>query len=292
MKIAIYGKKYSREYNDSVGALFRMLENMSFEVHVYEKYHDFLSEEGVISSNYPCFTRQDVNISQYVCLISIGGDGTLLDTATIIKDSKVPVLGINIGRLGFIPSISFEEVEPMLRSIATGTYETEERSLLMTETKRQLMGAENFALNEFTILKKDNASMIVVTCYINGEFLNTYWADGLIISTPTGSTAYSLSCGGPIITPGSDNFVITPVAPHNLNIRPIVIGQDATLKLTVEGRSREYLFLLDSRSETIYPGEEITITRAPFTFRLIKAPGHSFITALRNKLGWGMDRRN
>ncbi len=292
MKIAIYGKPYKNQLNTSIQSILDTAKKAGFEVVIYERFAKFLKEEGHIDNSFPTFSRKNVAIKEFQCLVSVGGDGTLLDTLTIVKDSGVPVIGLNAGRLGFITSVSIDEFEEILLDIKEGKITCDERTLLKVETKRKIFGDFPYALNELTILKKDSASMISIACHLNGEFLNTYWADGIIVATPTGSTAYSLSCGGPIIVPGSENAVITPIAPHNLNVRPVVISNDSELQLAADGRSEEFLISLDSRSRTIYPGEIVRISKAPFTFKLLKPNRHSFISTLRNKLTWGFDKRN
>lgn len=292
MKIAIYGKPYKNRLNESVPQLIALIEKAGFKMAIYERYAEFLRQKNILSGEFATFSRRDVNIQDYTCLVSIGGDGTLLDTVTIIGDSGVPVIGLNAGRLGFISSISIDEFEEVLETLKTGSFECDNRSLLQVETTRNVFGDSNFALNELTIHKKDTSSMIKIETFLDDEILNIYWADGLIISTPTGSTAYNLSCGGPIIVPGSENVVVTPIAPHNLTVRPVVVSNHSKLRLKVSGRGDNFLLTLDSRSDVIYPDEEIHVSRAPFYFRLIQPAGHSFISAMRNKLAWGLDKRN
>jgi len=292
MKIAIYGKPFKNRLNESVPRLIDLIEKAGFKMAIYERYSEFLREQEILKGNYATFSRRDVNIEDYTCLVSIGGDGTLLDTVTIIGDSGVPVIGINAGRLGFISSISIDEFDAVLETLKTGNFKCDNRSLIQVETARKVFSDCNFALNELTIHKKDTSSMIKIETFLDDEILNTYWADGLIISTPTGSTAYNLSCGGPIIVPGSENVVVTPIAPHNLTVRPVVVSNHSKLRLKVHGRGDSFLITLDSRSDVIYPDEEIYVSRAPFYFRLIQPEGHSFISAMRNKLAWGLDKRN
>jgi len=292
MKIAIYGKPYQNELNNEIAGILNIIEKRGFEPVIYEKYEHFLREEGHLKSSHNTFNRENVVIKDYVCLVSIGGDGTLLDTVTLVRDSNVPIVGLNAGRLGFISSLSVDELAEVLTCLEEDNYEVDKRSLIQVETSRKVFRNLNFGLNEVTLHKKDTASMIQIETYVNDEFLNTYWADGIIVSSPTGSTAYSLSCGGPIIVPGSENFVITPIAPHNLNVRPVVVSNNVTLKLTADGRSENFLLAIDSRPETIYPKEEIHISKAPFTISLLKPEGHSFLNTMRNKLAWGFDKRN
>jgi len=291
-KIAIYGKSYDNGINDDINQILLLIENSGFQAVIYKKYEDFLVKNGFLKSGHSTFTREDVNIRDYCCLISIGGDGTLLDTVTLVKDSKIPIVGLNGGRLGFISSLSIDEFQQVLISLSEESYEIDERSLIQVKTSRNVFGDVNFGLNEMTIHKKDTASMIQIETYVDNEFLNTYWADGLIVCSPTGSTAYSLSCGGPIVVPGSENFVITPIAPHNLNVRPVVVSNNVELKLKANGRSDEFLLALDSRPRIVHPNEEIIIAKAPFTINLLKPKGHTFLNTMRNKLAWGFDKRN
>jgi NAD+ kinase len=224
--------------------------------------------------------------------LSIGGDGTFLDTALLVKDLNIPILGINTGRLGFLSNTPTSEITSALNDLLNGNYSTEERSMLCLESDKNHFGEDNFALNEISILKSDSSSMITIHTELNGTHLNSYWTDGLIISTATGSTAYSLSCGGPIMMPGSGNFVITPIAPHNLNVRPIVIDDGAILKVRVESRSEKNLVAMDSRSEDLLNGEVLTIQKAEFKIAIVQLKNQSFVNSLRNKLNWGLDQRN
>ena len=225
-------------------------------------------------------------------LISFGGDGTLLDTVTMIKNSKIPVLGINAGRLGFLANINQDDILLAVKALKNKDYNLDERSLLLVENEIILSkNQSNFALNEITVHKKDSSSMLKIEAFLDDEFLNTYWSDGLIVASPTGSTAYSLSCGGPIITPGSNNFVITPISPHNLNLRPMVVGDNVSIKLKQLLESF-FLVSMDSRSVTLENNEEILIKKADFKLKLIELPDHNFLKTVRNKLFWGKDSRN
>ena len=225
-------------------------------------------------------------------VISIGGDGTFIKTVGFIRDSGVPILGVNTGRLGFLANIRRDEIQETMDLIQQGKYKYEQRSLLSVETKNNIFGEDNFALNEVTVHKKDTASMITVNATLGEEYLNSYWADGLIVATPTGSTAYSLSCGGPIITPGSYVHILTPIAAHNLNVRPMVVPDNLEIKLTVEGREKSYLVSLDSKTKNIAAGEEIIIRKATFMINVVKFADNSFLTTIRKKMLWGIDQRN
>ncbi len=224
--------------------------------------------------------------------ITLGGDGTILNALTYVRDSGIPVLGINLGRLGFLASTEKKLITDAIHYLERGMFEIEERSLIRLDSNHGLFGDTPFALNDFTILKRDNSSMITIHTYINGDFLNAYYADGLIVATPTGSTGYSLSCGGPILFPQAENFIITPVAPHNLNVRPVVIPDNAVLSFGVEGRAENFLCTLDSRYEVITAEHQLAVKRCEFSIRLIKLQEGSFLKTLQDKLNWGLDKRN
>ncbi|MEQ9402478.1 MAG: NAD kinase [Cyclobacteriaceae bacterium] len=230
--------------------------------------------------------------SGFDAVFSLGGDGTFLESLLAVGKSEVPILGVNMGRLGFLASIAKEYIKESLFLLFKGNYQIEKRSLLSLESNIQLFDDKTFALNECAILRKDTSSMIMVKCFINGEYLNTYWADGLMVATPTGSTGYSLSCGGPLMMPDAKDFVITPVSPHNLNVRPLIISDESLLSFQIETRNRSFLISLDSRSETIESDVEIKISKAAFSARMIRIEGNSFPDTIRNKLGWGFDKRN
>jgi NAD+ kinase len=235
--------------------------------------------------------RADLPI-QTDMLMSFGGDGTMLDTVTFVGNSNIPIIGINLGRLGFLAAIAEDEVDYALSSLVQGSYTIEKRSLLHLDANIPLFGNAPFGLNEFTIHRKDSSSMIKIHTYLNGEFLNTYWADGLIVATPTGSTGYSLSCGGPVVFPQASNFVITPVAPHNLNLRSIVVPDDGIISFEVEGRSDTFLCTLDSRSETITSETQLAIRKENCSISLVRPHEHNFLKTIRQKLYWGIDKRN
>jgi NAD+ kinase len=225
-------------------------------------------------------------------LLSLGGDGTLLDTITYIGSSNIPIIGINLGRLGFLAAIPENELDSAILSLARGSYTIEKRTLLHLDSSVPLFDGSPFALNEFTLHRKDSSSMIKIHTYLNGEFLNTYWADGLIVATPTGSTGYSLSCGGPVVFPQTSSFVITPVAPHNLNTRSIVVPDDNIISFEVEGRAEHFLCTLDARTETISHGIQLAVKKESFSIGLVRPDEHNFLNTIRQKLYWGIDRRN
>ncbi len=289
--IAIFGKELDKVFFEDIGLLLDYLEKKEARVLVnkkfYEKFRDIFGRKGIEAySHYSDLTpHPDL-------FISIGGDGTFLDSALFVRDSGVPVVGINTGRLGFLARISSSDIKTAMDDFYAGRYSIRPRTLITLETKDDLFGEDNFALNELTVHKNDDASMIIIHAFLDGEYLNSYWADGLIVSTPTGSTAYSMSVGGPIILPGSGNFVISPVAPHNLTVRPIVIPDDFEIKLQVEGRGSNYLVSLDSRIERIDPTVELTLRKSSFTINLIEFPSNTYLKTLRDKLLWGIDKRN
>ena len=231
-------------------------------------------------------------LSNVDVMISLGGDGTLLDTVTLIRDSNIPVIGINFGRLGFLASINKDDIASAINSLINKEYTLDKRVQLCIESELNLFGNENFALNDVTIHKRDTSAMMIVHAYLNGDFLNSYWADGLIVATPTGSTAYSLSCGGPIMFPGSGNMVVTPISPHNLNVRPIVLSDSNVLSFEIEGRSSKYLLTCDSRTEVIDTSIKIRVKKADFGINLIRLNNENYLSTLRNKLLWGIDTRN
>ena len=292
MKIALYGKALSPEHSSIVRGIFNWFNNNNVTVLVYEPYRNYLRRAHKIVVDFPGFTRHEELTADVDCVISLGGDGTILDSVLFIQDKGIPVVGLNLGRLGFLSSVPNTEFESALNSILERKYSIEKRTLLSVEKPSIWKNKEGIALNEVTILKKDSSSMIQIKTFIDGEFFNTYWADGLIISTPTGSTGYSMSCGGPIIMPESDSFVLTPIAPHNLNVRPVIIPNRAEIRLSVESRHRSFLLSLDSRSYVLRVGEEIVIKKAGFEINLIKLHQMSHIHTLRNKLLWGVDKRN
>lgn len=291
MKVAIYARQVNANNLLHFQTLFSELKILDAEVYLFSTVYNALKQHlktiqfTVFSSAYEIKDKVDF-------LFSIGGDGTILDTVTLVQDSGIPVLGINTGRLGFLSSISHDNIASAVMNIHNGHYAVDRRSLLKLETTKKLFGDVNYALNELTIHKKDSSSMIIIHTFLNGEPLNSYWADGLIIATPTGSTGYSLSCGGPIVMPQSGNFVITPIAPHNLNVRPFVVSDKNVISLEVEGRSQFFLATLDSRSITIDNSIQLAVRRQDFTFNIIRLNDENFLGTLRKKLSWGMDSRN
>lgn len=292
MKIALYARQVSEAHHPFIARLFDELIKHACRLIIYQPFYNqvkhLLPDKGKFDIyNSGAEIRGEVDF-----MFSIGGDGTILDTVTQIQDSGIPVLGINIGRLGFLSSIAAEEIAGAIESLMKGHFSLDKRRLLRLESNVKIFGEANYALNELTIHKKDSSSMIIINTYLNGEYLNSYWADGLIISTPTGSTGYSLSCGGPIIAPYSGNFVITPIAPHNLNVRPIVVSDENVISLEVQGRSQYFLASLDSRSVTIDSAISLAVRKAEFTINLVRMGNDNFLDTLRKKLNWGLDTRN
>lgn len=293
MKVTIYGRVFKDSFIPYFETLIKELEANDISYQINGKFYDFLCEKNIACIKDASVYRSSSDIIRPVdFLVSIGGDGTILDTITSINDKGTPIVGVNSGRLGFLSNTAKDEIKEIISYLKLGNYRIEERTLLTLKSERALFGKYNFALNELTIHKKDSASMMTIHAYVDDLYLNSYWADGLIIATPTGSTAYSLSCGGPILTPGSENMVITPIAPHNLNIRPMIVSDDVTIRLQAEGREPTFLATLDSRSEEINLEDELIIKKADFKINLVQFPGQNFFSTIRNKLLWGMDKRN
>ena len=292
MKVAVYGKQFQKDVAPFVLELFQELEKAQMEILVYEPFYDFLSKQINLNLFLNTFNSYSELKNDIDLFVSVGGDGTILDATTLIRDTEIPIIGVNTGRLGFLADIAKDEIQKTIKQLVNKRYTIDRRTLLKLETEEPIFGELNFALNEVTISRKDTTSMITITTYINDQYLNSYWADGLIISTPTGSTGYSLSCGGPIVMPGSNNFIITPIAPHNLNVRPLVISDEYEVKVKVEGRANQFLVALDSRIQTIDAGVELTIKKEDFKINMIETETQDFASTLRNKLLWGLDKRN
>lgn len=292
MKAAIYGKAYDVSFSPFINELFNRLEAEKAEVHIYAPFAGFLKQQKVPVLNVAGTFGPDGHLnSGFDLLISVGGDGTFLEAVSLITGTSIPVIGINTGRLGFLANISGTEISNALEALFRNEVEYEERSVLEVHTPQPFFGPQNFALNELSIQKR-GAAMITIHAFINNEFLNAYWADGLIISTPTGSTAYSMSTGGPILAPDCRNLIVTPIAAHNLTVRPLVIRDDAELLLRVSGRDTKYLLSADHRSLEVPMDTEVKLKRAGFIIRMIRLPDHDFFNTLRNKLMWGVDKRN
>tara|TARA_B100000927_G_scaffold60013_1_gene46616 strand:+ start:5048 stop:5926 length:879 start_codon:yes stop_codon:yes gene_type:complete len=291
MTIAIFGSPYPEHFTKYIQHLVKKLESEHVKIIIEEDFNNFLQNNIRFTSKIEIFKSHETLKERADFLISIGGDGTLLKAVTYVRELNIPIMGINTGRLGFISSISATQISDAINDILKKEYTINERTLLELNTNKNLFKDKNFALNEVAVSKKDTSSMIRIDAFIDDEFLNTYWADGLVISTPTGSTGYSLSCGGPIIMPGTNNIIITPNAPHNLNVRPIVINDNSVIKLKVEDRDQLALVSLDSRSRAFDSETELIIKKTDFKIKLIQPQNNSFTSTIRNKLMWGLDKR-
>ncbi|MCH7411800.1 NAD kinase [Belliella sp. DSM 111904] len=291
MNIAIHGIGFPEEFTPHIAQLTKALTAHGVNIFVTDTFSKLLKKYQANVEEYAKIQSKEM-ISEMDFIFSIGGDGTLLDTVCYVGQLETPIVGINSGRLGFLATVAKEEIDEAIALLINGDYTIENRVLVAVDTDKQVFNGLNFGLNEFTIHKRDTSSMITIHTYIDGEYLNSYWGDGLIIATPTGSTGYSLSCGGPLITPDARNFVLTPVSPHNLNVRPIILPDDAALCFKVEGRGEKFLVSLDSRSTTIDSGDELRVRKADFVAKLVKFPKYNFFDTLRHKLNWGLDMRN
>ncbi|APZ46238.1 NAD kinase [Polaribacter reichenbachii] len=293
-KVAIYGQSYSISAEKEIQILLDVLQENNIVSFIEKKFYDLLIAGNILDKKYPTFSHfNDLNTS-FDTLFTLGGDGTILRAVTYIRDLGIPILGINTGRLGFLATINKKSIRESINLILKGEYSILERTLLEVKTtpKTEELSELNFALNEVTIARKNTTSMIGVKTSLNHEYLTNYWADGLIIATPTGSTGYSLSCNGPVISPDSKNLIITPIAPHNLNARPMVISDDTSIQLTIDSREKDFLISLDSRITTIHKNTAVFIKKATFTVKSIIPNNQSFLRTLRSKLLWGEDTRN
>ena len=294
MKVGIYGQFYHKNSGKYVQQLLDLLDQKGVEVIIEEHFLKLIHDNEDIDKTYSHFSTFEELDNSYDLFFSIGGDGTILQTITYVRDLNIPIVGINTGRLGFLATVSKEKLVSSVEEILKNNYSITERSLISIKSSSPNATLEelNFALNEITVSRKNSTSMISVETSLNGEHLTNYWADGLIISTPTGSTGYSLSCGGPVIMPKTSSFIITPIAPHNLNARPIVVPDSTVIKLKVSGRESDHLVSLDSRIATLPVETETTLTKAPFNIKLVLLEEDTFLTTLRKKLLWGEDKRN
>ena len=292
MKIAIFGKQFGEVFYEYSVKLFRFLEERHVDIIIYRPFYEFLEKEVRISPQVSGYFADNPGLAGVDLVFSIGGDGTFLEAVTYVKDSGIPIVGINRGRLGFLAVISKEEIENALEDIVEGRYKKKKLDLLTAYAGGKPLGSLNFALNELAITKIDSSAMITVHTYLDDVYMNSYWADGLIIATSTGSTAYSLSVGGPILHPETSNFVITPIAPHNLTVRPMVVPNDLEVRLNVEARAGKFLASLDSRSRIFDEHIEIKVRKADFQINVVDLTDQSFYATLRNKLMWGVDKRN
>lgn len=292
MKIAIYARSTKDNHSAYIEQIYNILKDEKVDLIIHEPYYNFLKQNYNFTIPISTFSTSEELISKADYLICLGGDGTMLETVALVKNSGIPVLGVNTGRLGFLASVNKDDLSKAIQQLLKEKFTLDKRELIEITGCSQCFGDVNYALNEFTIHKKDSSAMINIDTYIDDVFLNSYFADGLIVATPTGSTAYSLSCGGPIMMPDSDNFIITPIAPHNLTVRPIVVSNNKKISFKVSGRSDSFNIALDSRSAQIPSNSEIIIKKADFRINLINLEGKHFFTTLRNKMMWGIDRRH
>ena len=292
MLLALYNRNFEKDQIPIITETFDLILKQQIKIVIYKDFYeriapfyDFQETPKFFTSNFDLPFHTDF-------LISMGGDGTMLDAVCFVSKSEIPIIGINLGRLGFLADIPKDEIAFAIQSILNGSYTIEKRTLLHLDSNIPLFGDFPFALNEFTIHRKDSSQMIKIHTFLNGEFLNTYWADGLIVATPTGSTGYSLSCNGPLVFPQTSSFVITPVAPHNLNIRPLIVSDESVISFEVEGRATNFLCTLDSRMETITKYVQIAVRKESFKVSLLRLDDHNFMKTIRHKLYWGIDSRN
>lgn len=291
MRVAIHGLSLKTEFLPILGGLFDKLQSLGIAICLTPILDQQLRLLSPLTPAYQVLQRSE-DFDGLDFFLSIGGDGTLLDSVCMVGKKEIPILGLNTGRLGFLANVATDKIGEAIEELAKGNYQIESRILLSLTSSKKLFHGVNFALNEFTIHKKDTSSMITVHTYIDGKYLNSYWADGLIVATPTGSTGYSLSCGGPLITPGAKNFVITPVSPHNLNVRPIIVSDEAEISFEIEGRTDKFMISLDSRSTSIASEVKLSVKKEAFSAKLVKLPSYHFFDTLRQKLNWGLDLRN
>ncbi|MFV8368375.1 NAD kinase [Flavobacterium sp. LB2R40] len=294
MKVAIYGQYYQNSTEPIINDIFVFFNKNNVEMIIESQFLLMLNERKIVEKKYQTFTSHTELDSSFDMLISIGGDGTILRAATLVRDSGVPILGINAGRLGFLATVQKENIAEFMQFVIEKKYTISKRALLSLTCSPPNESIEeiNFAMNEITVSRKDTTSMITIDTYLNDEFLNSYWADGLIISTPTGSTGYSLSCGGPILTPDVKSLVITPIAPHNLTARPLVVPDETEIRLKVSGREENYLVSLDSRVTSVINDSILILKKTPFQINMVEIPEETFLKTLRSKLLWGEDKRN
>jgi NAD+ kinase len=292
MKVAIYSRVIDYDQNNKIQQLLDELAKENIQPVIYQPFYEMIQTSVRFSDKTTVFNDSNDLTEAIDFLISLGGDGTLLDTVTLVRDKNIPVLGINFGRLGFLASIGSKELHIAVQSLVKRTILIDKRSLIHLDASKPLFGDVPYGLNEFAIHKTDTSPMIKIHTYLNGEFLNTYWADGVIVATPTGSTGYSLSCNGPVVFPESSSFVITPVAPHNLNVRPIIVPDDNIISFEIEGRTDHFICALDSRKELVDKKVQLAVRRESFTLSLVRLNENNFLQTLRNKLSWGLDTRN
>lgn len=293
MRVALYNRTFDEADLPFFQRLLLLFEAHRIQLSVFKDFYERLVAAGVAFAGTPDFFTCHRDLPRNTSMLfSLGGDGTILDAVCHVGNSEIPIIGINLGRLGFLAAIPEEEVAQAVESLVRGSYTIEQRTLLHLDASVPLFGDTPYALNEFTLHRKDSSSMIKIHTYLNGEFLNTYWADGLIVATPTGSTGYSLSCGGPVVFPQASSFLITAVAPHNLNVRPIIVPDDNVISFEVEGRAEQFLATLDARTETITSGVQMAVRKESFKISLVRPDEHNFLKTIKQKLYWGADTRN
>lgn len=292
MKVAFFGKSYDNNYDAFMKAVIHKLSDNGVKIIVYKQFWDDLSHCFDNSIDSQLFNSHEQLKDNADMLFSFGGDGTILDTLPLIRESNIPVIGINTGHLGFLSSVSEEEALDAVQNIIENKYDIEPRTMIQIEDENRIFDGVNYALNEISIMRENSGSLIIINVYIDGILLNTYWADGLILATPTGSTAYSMSVGGPIMTPNTDSILITPIAAHNLSVRPVVIPDTSNVTIKVEGRCENFVLGLDSRTKLLNKSIQIKIKKTNFSFNMVKMYEKNFFTTLRHKLLWGNDVRN
>ncbi len=294
MKVGIYGQYYKGEAVSYIEILLKTLAQKNIEVIIEKNFYNLIKANNFPEKKYQTFSDHTDLDNSFEVMLTVGGDGTFLRAVTYVRDLNIPVLGVNIGRLGFLATIQKENISEAINLLTTKRYKINERSLLTVTTsqKNNDLSDLNFALNEVSVSRRNTTSMVTVETYLDDEYLTSYWADGLIVATPTGSTGYSLSCGGPVITPSTKSLVLTPIAPHNLNARPLVIPDNTNIKLKIIAREKQALLSLDSRITTVDNHTEIFIKKAPFTLKTIQLSQQTFLKTLREKLLWGEDKRN
>ncbi|MBQ3845008.1 MAG: NAD kinase [Bacteroidales bacterium] len=292
MRIALYGRGFGLDYDGLMKDVLRVLHDAGAETIVYSGLLKDVKRCSGDNIDYHVFNSYEQLKGNADILFSFGGDGTMLDSLEYVRDAAIPVFGINTGRLGFLAGVSPNETIDAIKKILNGEYEVEKRSLLELVGEKERFNGINFALNELSVMRKDGSSLIVIQVFVDDKLLNTYWADGLILATPTGSTAYSLSVGGPIVAPNNDSFLITPISAHNLSVRPVVISDKSVVKIKVDGRCDAYDLNLDSRTKLVDKSLELKVKKADFSFNMVKMPDKDFFEAIRKKLLWGNDVRN
>lgn len=291
MRVALHGLALKPEFFLEVKSLFVALTRNHFEIFLTKQFDKQIRAHSDLVSPYRVLEDKE-GMAKMDFMISIGGDGTLLDAVCQVGSLEIPILGLNTGRMGFLATVATDSIDEAIAHLAENNYQIESRALISLQQNKKLFNGLNFALNEFTIHKRDTSSMITVHTYIDGKYLNSYWADGLIVATPTGSTGYSLSCGGPLISPEAKSLVITPVSPHNLNVRPIIVSDESEISFTIEGRTEKFLISLDSRSTSVSSEVKLSVKKEIFEAKLVKLPKYHFFDTLRQKLNWGFDMRN